>query len=50
MIDNILKYKSSNLTILYYYIYFRLLGIIKIIIQNFMRLMKNVRSSLQVDE
>jgi len=50
MVDNILKYGSSNLIILYHYIYSRLSGTMKIIIWNFMRLIKNVRSGSQIDE
>ena len=32
MVDNILKYKSSNIIILYYYTYSGLLGTIEIVI------------------
>ncbi len=37
MVANILKYGSNNLIILYYYIYFRLLSTIRVVIQNPMR-------------
>ena len=43
MVANVLKYKSINLIILYYCVYFRSLDIVGVIIQNFMRLMRNIR-------
>jgi len=32
MIDNVLKYGTSNLIILYYYIYFELSGTVKVVV------------------
>jgi len=43
MVANVLKYGSINLIILYYCVYSRLLDIVGVIIQNFMRLMRNIR-------
>ena len=44
MVNYILKYKTGNLIIIYYCTYSRLLDTIKNVIQNFMELMRDVRS------
>ena len=38
---NIIKYRSINLIIFYYHVYFGLLGTIEVVIQNFIELMRN---------
>ena len=48
-VNYILKYRTNNLIIIYYYVYSRLLGTIEDIVQNFMKLMKDAGSSSQVD-
>ena len=48
-VNYILKYRTNNLIIIYYYMYSRLLGTIEDIVQNFMKLMKDAGSSSQVD-
>ena len=42
MVANVLKYKSDNLIILYYYVYSRLLSTIETVIWNSIGLMRNV--------
>ena len=49
MVDNVLKYKSSNLIILCHCTYSGLSGIIRVVIQNSMELMRNTGSGPQVD-
>ena len=46
MVNNVLKYGTRNLIILYYYVYSRLLSTIEDIIQNSMGLIRSVKSSL----
>jgi len=42
MVDNVLKYRTGNLIILYYCGYSELLSIMKDVVWNSIRLMKNV--------
>jgi len=49
MVDNVLKYRSSNLIILYHYTCSGLSGIIRVVIQNSMELIRNTGSGPQVD-
>jgi len=49
MVDYILKYRTSNLIIIYYCIYSGLLGTMRDIVQNFIKLMKSVGFSPQID-
>ena len=46
MVNNVLKYGTRNLIILYYYVYSMLLSTIEDIIQNSMGLIRSVKSSL----
>ena len=50
MVANILKYRSSNLIILYCYTYSRLSDIIKITPWNSMELIRDIRFGSLVDE
>ena len=50
MIDYILKYKTGSLIIIYHYTYSRLLDTIGDIIWNFMKLMRSVGFSPQIDK
>ena len=43
MIANVLKYGSVNLIILYYYTYSRLLDTIDVVIQNSIKLIRNIK-------
>ena len=45
MVDNILKYETDNLIILYYCVYSGLSGTVGIVIKNSMELMRSARSS-----
>jgi len=49
MVDNVLKYGSNNLVILYCCVYSGLLNTMGVVIQNSIRLMRNAGSSLWVD-
>jgi len=49
MINDVLKYRTGNLIILYYYAYSRLLNTIEIVVWKFMKLMRSVGSGSQVD-
>ena len=49
MVANILKYGSVSLIILYYCAYSRLLNTIRVVIQNFMELMRNAGFGPQSD-
>ena len=49
MVANILKYRSDNPIIFYYYTYSKLLGTIEVVIQNSMRLMRNAEFSSWID-
>ena len=46
MVANILKYGSADLIILYCYTYSKLLGTMKIVVQNFIRLIRAIEFSL----
>jgi len=48
MKDNVLKYRTRKLIILYYYTYSELLGTVGDIIGNFMGLMRSIRSGPQI--
>jgi len=50
MVNNVLKYKTGNLIILYYYIYSRLLKITEVVIQNSMKLIRDTESGPWVNE
>ena len=50
IVDNILKYRSGNLIIFYYYMYSGLLGIIRVVIQNSIELIGNVESGTCINE
>ena len=49
MVDYVLKYRTSNLIIIYHYVYSRLLGTIRDVVWNSMELMKNARYGSLVD-
>jgi len=50
MVNNILKYRTSNIIIFYCYAYSRLLSTIKDVIQNSMGFIRSIESDPQVDE
>jgi len=43
MVANVLKYRSDNLIILYYSAYYRLLGTVEVVVQNFIGFDKEYR-------
>ena len=49
MKDNVLKYRTRKLIILYYYIYSKLLGTVGNIIWNFIGLMRSIESGSQIN-
>ena len=49
IIDYIIKYRTGNLIILYYYIYSELSDIAEYVVQNSMRLMRSIRIGSWVD-
>jgi len=49
MKDNVLKYKTRKLIILYYYIYSELLDTVGDIIWNFIRLIRSIESGSQIN-
>ena len=50
MVNNVLKYRTSNIMILYCCVYSRLLNTMEDIIQNSMGLIQSVGSDPQIDE
>jgi len=50
MVDNVLKYGTGSLIILYCYIYSGLSDILEVGVQNSMKLIRNVESSLWVEK
>ena len=49
MVNDVLKYRTGNLIILYYCAYSRLLNTMEIVVWKFMKLMRSVESGSQVD-
>ena len=49
MVDYVLKYGTGNLIVIYYCACSELLGTVEDVVQNFIKLMRNIESSSQVD-